>query len=854
MPASFDPIGGPVARRLEDDRVTFPINPDRVAARWPENNVAPGAIIRKVIGRDIAHYRVLQELGRGGMGEVYLAEDTKLRRKVALKILPAQFGGDPARRKRFVREAIAASVLSHPNVAVVYEAGETEDGAAFISLEHVTGETLLDVLERRRLSVPEIVEIATQVADALDEARHHGIVHRDLKPGNIMLDQRGRVKLLDFGIAKIRERASDAAADDATAVRETELGTLIGTVDYMSPEQAQGRAIDHRSDLFSLGVVLYEMVSGKRPFSGRTPLETLSRIGSAQPERITPIRKDCPAELERIIFRCLEKDAESRYQSARELLLDLQGVARQRGGRVPRFHRGAMRFGIAALVVVALAAIVLSLTRPSQKPAPPPARPRLESVAVLPFINMSPESEDETFADGLTDEIINALAQVPDLKVVSRTSVFAFKGKNADVREIGRRLGVESTVEGSVRRSGTKLRVTAQLIETDNGYHLWSHTYDRELSDVFAIQDEIARAVARALQAQLNPGQKLVSEPTRDVVAYELYLKGRQASTVWTRDSLDQSVEYFRQAIARDPSFASAYGGLAEAYSLMDHTQQGALAARGAAVSSSLNSSPPDDHDEIYRLAIAAAGRALELDPDSVEAHAALAHIFIHQLRFADAERHLKRALELNPNSVSALQWYSLVLNNLGRPRESLEQILEARELDPLSVQVNSLAASRFLTTGDLDQTIDALQRGIGIAPEYGPFYLDLATAHALKGNHAEAAKILGQAARLPDPPADLDERRAMHLALANRRSEALSLLEKIAREEEHPSGRTMALAHAVLGENEKAVLWLRRFVRENPNYARLNLNIPPYPPFESLRRDPRYHALRKQVGLPVSE
>jgi TolB-like protein/Tfp pilus assembly protein PilF len=768
------------------------------------------------------------------MGEVYLAEDTQLRRRVALKVLPQSMAGDPARRSRFLREATTAASLSHPNIAVVYEAGVTDDDLPFLIMEYVAGQTLTTVLETRTLSIPEIVAIGAQIADALDDARHKRIVHRDLKPGNVMIDGRGRVKVLDFGIAKALQPDSGEATNAVTEEQETQAGVILGTAAYMSPEQAEGRSLDHRSDLFSLGATLYELVSGARAFAGASLLDSVRRVRESEPAPLTSVRADCPSELERIVHRCLEKDRERRYQTARELLLDLQTLAAHLGfvTEKRRLRWPSLAIVTALVATIGLGSVWLTGGRTSRAPAP--SGPRIASVAVLPFVNMSETAEAELIADGVTEELINALARLPELKVVSRTSVFSLKGTRADVREIGRTLDVETLVEGSVRRAGNRLRVTAKLVAAEDGYHLWSQNYDREMTDVFALQDDIARSIAGVLQAKLSPTDRMIVAPTRDLEAYEHHLKGRELSTVWTSESLSKAISSFHRAIALDPRFTPAYAGLAEAYSLVDHT------------------SPPRlfTDEEAYGRAVAAARKALEIDADSAEAHAALGHIFLHQGSFAESERHLRRAIELNPNSASAHQWYGLLLVHTNRPIEGGRHARKAEALDPLSPQIHYLVTVTLSHAGEFDAAIEASRKGLEIAPDHVGLLRSLARSYALAGRHQEAERAVQEAARRLGGSPDSEATYALVLALANRRSESLSVLERVA--ESTPSERRlMAMAYAALGENDRALQLLERMAAQWPNYARLNIRFFRHPAFEPLVRDPRYQDLRRRLGWP---
>jgi serine/threonine-protein kinase len=771
-----------------------------------------------MIAGTVGRYRILRPIGSGGMGEVYLAEDPTLQRNVALKILSES---DPKAKRRFVQEAITASKLSHPNVAVVHEAGETEEGTAFIAMQYVEGETLRDHLLRGRMAVGEVLRIATEVADALDEAHRHGIVHRDIKPGNIMIDTRGHAKVLDFGIAKLLELDRLTTPEESTAVAETAAGVFLGTLQYVSPEQAGGGAVDGRSDIFSLGVVLYEMLTGKNPFAAPTFLDTVRRIREVTPGPIE--RADCPAELKRIVFKCLEKDPERRYQTARDVALDLEQI-----GRLPQKKRRWL-MPAAALVLIAVAAgVIISVRRPL---APKPAVSKIESIAVLPFVNFSPAQENEYIGDGISEEVINALAQLGGLKVVSRTSSFALKGRQADSKEIGRKLGVDALVEGSVQRAGNKLRVTAQLINTHDGYHLWSQTYNGAVDDVFSIEDQIARSVAAALQKTM--GREAAGPKTRDVTAYDLYIKARHEGSLQTRPNLDNAVAYYRAAIERDPSFADAYAGLAATYSLMDHRP-------------GITTLPPK---ETYRLAVENANRALSIDPDSAEAHAALGHIGMHLGRFDEARMHLERAVQLNPNLSNGHLWRAVLMRTLGNYTEARAAGRRAEQLDPRSAFVSTIWSSNLMTMGDYEESIRLALHGIEIEPRYGELHSSLARSYAMNRQFAEAEDALRRAEELR--VSTLEPTQAFVWALAGRTAQAVQLLRRVDKTARPASGPFMMRAWAAAGNVDEAVRWADRIVAETPDYGRIAIDIPPHPALRKLRTDPRFLSARRRLGLP---
>ena len=773
-----------------------------------------------MIAEKVGRYRILRQLGSGGMGEVYLAEDPSLQRQVALKILS---GTDEKSKRRFVREAITASKLSHPNVAVIHEAGES-DGIAFIAMQYVEGETLRDRLDRGPLPIADIVRIGREVADALDDAHRHGIVHRDIKPANIIIDDRGHAKVLDFGIAKLID--SLAMPDESTAVAETTAGKFLGTLHYVSPEQAGGGVIDARTDIFSLGIVLYEMVTGSNPFAANSFLETVRRVRELTPPPID--RADCPADLKRIITKCLEKDPQRRYGSARDLIVDLERSAGSPAG-VSRLRAGST--WITALAILAVA--VFLLWRHPSATAPPSAK--IESIAVLPFVNFSPDRQNEFIGDGITEEVINGLAQLNGLKVVSRTSAFAFKGTRSDIREVGKSLGVDAVVEGSVQRASDRLRVTAQLINAHDGYHLWSETYNGAVGDVFSIEDQISRSVAKALQRTM--GRTPASPSTRDIAAYDLYLKARREELFLTRVQVNDAIRDFKAAIDRDPSFAEAYAGLAETYSLLDHRP-------------GLTTLEPK---ETYALAVEAANKALNLDPDSVEAHTAVGHIDMHLGRFDEAQAHLNRALQLNPNYSTAYLWHGILMRTLGQYEAGKKELARAEQLDPLSASLLVYTSVNAWIAGDYEGARSAAERGIQLDPQNAPLHQYLAEADMTLGRFSDAEEELRRSEKLGNR-STLDESRALLLALSGRREEAVALLRQIGRNARGAAMPRMMRGWAAVGDVDEAARWLDRIVREIPDYGRLAIELPPHPAFAKMRSDPRYLEARRKLGLPPPE
>ena len=635
-----------------------------------------------IVGKTISHYHITAKLGGGGMGIVYKAEDVRLGRPVALKFLPDDVARNPRALASFRREAQAASALNHPNICTIYDIGE-EDNRTFIAMEYLGGRTLKSLISDQPIGLERFLGIVMDVADALVAANSKGIVHRDIKPANIFVTELGHAKVLDFGLAKFtgpidpdREITSltqsipgSASADtQVAAVTQTRPGTLMGTLPYMSPEQLQGRRVDHRSDIFSLGVMLYEMVTGKRPFEGETPAETLQSILHHSPPPVTDVRAELPGALQKILERCLAKEVERRYSSAQELRGDIDEL---RAKILPISER----------------------TKTARAEA---------SIAVLPFTNMSAELEDEFFADGITEEIINVLAQIEHLYVASRTSAFSFKGKQVDLRVIGERLNVTTVLEGSVRRAENRVRITAQLTNVADGFHLWSERYDREMKDIFQIQEEIARSIAEKLRVSLaGPKQGTLVRPgTENLEAYQLYLKGR--ALLYRRGAgLPRALECFHLAVALDPQYALAWADVADAYVML----------------SFYGLSRPDT---VATKGKEAALRAVTLDPTLAEAHNALASaLALIDWDNFNAEVEFLRALELSPRFVLARCRYALwSLLGQGRFEESVTHATKAFEFDPLSDYAATILAFAYYVSGRLSEALEIAQRAAELGPE----------------------------------------------------------------------------------------------------------------------------------------
>jgi non-specific serine/threonine protein kinase len=633
-------------------------------------------------------YEILSSLGTGGMGEVYRARDSRLERDVAVKVLPERLVQDATALARFQREARAVAALSHPNIIAIYDIG-VEQGMPYVIMELLEGETLGRRLKQVTLDWRSALPLATAIADGLAAAHAKGIIHRDIKPENIFLTANGGVKILDFGLARLESAAPTLPGLSATVTFQTQQGVLMGTVAYMSPEQVRGQQADSRSDVFALGCVLFEMLTGQRPFAGDTTADVMAAILQASSPRLSESGRTRPAALDRVVGRCLEKEPGKRFPSAAELAAALHAICRDAALHDSvRQHQGD--------------------TFVESAPAPSLGA----SIAVLPFVNMSSDPENEYFSDGLAEELINVLSKVEGLRVASRTSTFAFKGKNEDIRRLGEQLNVRTVLQGSVRKSGNRLRITAQLGNAADGFQLWSETYNRQLEDVFAIQDEIAQSISKALRVLLTEKDQQALErrrPTADVRAYEYYLRGMQFFHQFRRKSLEAAVEMFHRAIEIDPQYARAYAGLADCHSSL-YTS---WSVRGDALAKA---------DE-------ASQKALDLDPESAEAHTARGVTLAISKRYDEARQEFETAIRLDPNLFEARYFYGRACMAEGRLAEAARLFAEASQLRPEDYQALLLGAGVLAGLGKKEASEAAYRRGLAVAEEYLRLYPDSARA-----------------------------------------------------------------------------------------------------------------------------
>ena len=793
-------------------------------------------------GRVLAHYKIIKQLGAGGMGEVYLAEDVRLERTVALKILPAEVSQNQERMRRFVREAKAASAIDHPNIVHVYEISEAE-GIHFIAMQYVEGQTLQNQINGRSLPVQQLIQTMMQISGAIAEAHTRGIIHRDLKPGNIMISNKGHVKILDFGLARI-DRTTTTEGSEVATMSRTESGVVMGTVAYMSPEQALGKGLDHRSDIFSMGVVFYEMITGQKPFSGNTPTETIDKIVHSQPESIFRMNYNAPQSLELIVRKCLEKDPDRRYQSASEILIDLKNLKRDLDSSESKSSQQVSISGtvnskrtrpvlLAALFIVASTIIGFTLYKVRSN-----SNEAIRALAVLPFKNINLDPQSEYLSDGLTDSIINNLSPISQLKVMARGTVFSYKNKEVDPREVGKELGVDGVVTGKLLQQGDSLVVTVDFVDARNGRQIWGEQYDRKLADILPLQSEISKKISEHLFIQkTEKEQNLVSKNyTVNPEAYQLFLKGQFFLMQRTEDSTKKALGYFEQAIQKDPSYALAYDGIANGYSFLGVT--GAL----------LTGLPPK---EVMPKAKEAVLKALQLDETVGQAHSTLARIhFNYDWDWDATEKEFNRALELNPNDSETYGYEALTLIAIGKKEQAFASLRRFKELD-LGYFPGSLIRIGIVHywAREYDQAIQQIRIINEMAPNFANPYVWLGCAYLEKKDYASATnafqKAVNLSARAPVALVGL----GILYGRAGKRKEGEEILAELLQtsKKQYVPEFYMACLYGALGRKDEAFEWLEKAYQERSNGMSI---LKVYPLINDLRSDPRFTEMLRRLKL----
>ncbi|MDT4898267.1 MAG: eukaryotic-like serine/threonine-protein kinase [Acidobacteriota bacterium] len=814
-------------------------------------------------GTRFGRYEIRSQLGVGGMGEVYLAEDTKLNRAVALKFLPLEVASDQKRMQRFNQEAHAISALNHPNIITIYEI-EQDAPVPYITTEYIEGVTLRDRMAQGRMRIDEALEVAIQTASALAAAHAKEIVHRDIKPENIMLREDGYVKILDFGLAKLME--TEATSPEAVTQVHTDIGAVIGTARYMSPEQARGLEIDERTDIFSLGIVLYEMLAGKSPFTGTTNHVVVASILKEEPPPLTAFTPDAPARLQEVVSRALRKDRDERYQTARELLDDLKALkqdfefelklarGRETGASgenreitsTDQFARVTAsepmarptlsallkasdlkrRKSLTLISVVALSLALLGFsywyfTRPVQA---------IDSVAVLPFVNVGGDASMEYLSDGLTESLINSLSQLPNLKIIARSSVFRYKGKEVDPQVVGRELGVRAVLTGRVVQLGDSLSIQTELVDVATQTRLWGENYTRKVSDIISLQDEISREISDKLRLKLTGEEKkhLAKRYTDNSEAYQLYWKGRYYWNKRRPEDIREAIRYFQQAIELDRNYALAYTGLADCYVLGNLLQM----------------SPK----EAMPIAIEKTNTALAIDPELAEAHTSLAKIKLsYEWEWAGAESEFKKALEHKPGYATAHQWFGVYLSEMGRHDESLEHRKRALELDPLSLSISTGVGRAYFWARRYDEGLEHLRQTLERDPKYADTHWSLGLNYEGKQMYAEAVSAyqraisLSKTAEFPEGKPEMIAALGHAYAVSGRKSEALKIIEQLKElinRQSYVSPYSVALIYTGLEEEDRAFEWLDRAYNERDE-SFIHLKVDPR--LDGLRSDQRF-------------
>jgi serine/threonine protein kinase/Flp pilus assembly protein TadD len=804
-----------------------------------------------MIGQTISHYRIISKLGGGGMGVVYAAEDLKLGRHVALKFLPEELGRDPQSLERFKREARAASALNHPNICTIYEIDQAE-GRHFIAMELLQGQTLRQLIQGRPLDVEQLLDLGAQMVDALDAAHGQGIVHRDIKPANLFVTKRGHAKILDFGLAKLTGQPKSVAATlGATATATTEAaeaqltspGSTMGTVAYMSPEQARGQELDTRTDLFSFGVVLYEMATGRLPFPGNTSAIIFNAILSKEPISPARVNPELPLKLEQIITKALEKDRKLRCQTAAELQADLARLKRDMDSQrstsatsVTAVIYQSWWRSKAALGSVGLAIIVLLSGTGWYYRSTRTVGQTIDSVAVLPFVNASGDPNSEYLSDGITESLINSLSQLPHLKVMSRDSAFMYKGKDTDAHTVGQRLGVRAVLKGRVMQRGDNLEISAELVDARDDSHLWGQQYSRNAADIFALQGDLAKEMTSMLRMRVTgeDEKRMTKSYTPNPEAYQDYLRGRFWWGKASKEGIDKAIEYYQQAITKDPNYALAYSGLADCYSL-------SVTFGFASVK------------EASPRAKKAALKALELDDTLAEGHASIGMIkALYDWDWSGSEKEFQRAIELNPNYVSSHQGYGILLALIGRLNEAMAEEKRALQIDPLSAVVNGSLAVTQYEARQYDQSIEQNRKTLELNEYYVVARLGLGLAYLQKSMYREGIAELEKSFQMLPANVQVLSDLGYAYAMVGRRVDAQKVLDKLddlSKQQYVPAG-SRAKIYMGFGDRDKALEWLEKGYDERSIASTVPGMIKVDPVFDPLRSDPRFTNLLRRMNL----
>jgi serine/threonine protein kinase len=791
-----------------------------------------------MIGQTISHYRIVEQLGAGGMGIVFKAQDSRLERAVALKFLPEKLAQQPQALERFRREARAASALNHPGICTIYDIGE-QDGQTFIAMEFIDGETLRSHIHGKPLPLEELLELGIQIAEALEAAHAEGIIHRDIKPANIFVTKRGRAKLLDFGLAKLVPKGianADAESGGESSDSHSIIGIISGTPSYMSPEQVRGDGLDPRTDIFSFGLVLYEMATGRQAFSGGTGGAIIEAVLTRPPVPVRSVNPSIPPRLEEIIDKALYKDRSQRYQHTADILAELQ--------RLKREIDPGTRFvdkNLESAAISNRSSLSSTGDQSSQTSTGNPRALRLErkskvidSIAVLPFDNASHDPDHEYLSDGITASLINNLATIPKLRVMAQSTVFRFKGREIDPQTAGRDLNVSAVLTGRMMRSGGSLRIGTELVDVATGSQLWGAQYDRKDGEIFAIQDEISNEISGKLRLQLTRAQKkrLTRRHTEDPEAYRIYLKGRHHWNRWTEEGFYKAIDYFQQAVLKDPEYALAYAGLADSYVLLGWNSY--LRPKDA-----------------FPKGKAAALTALQFDPDLGEAHAPLAAVlWLHDWQWQEAQKEFERSLELNPTYPTANHWHAEYVMTMGRPLEAIAQMKKSQTLDPLSLIINVAIGWANYMARRYDQALEQLLQTVELDPNYPVTYWILGLLYRATGRYEFAITQGEKSTSLSGGSPLMRAALAHSYGKAGRTKEALQILDDLTKLAEHKyvASHFFAGIHIGLGENDRALEYLEKSYQEHSHWL---IYLPIDPSMDDLRSDPRFQDLLRRVGLP---